>query len=71
MTAAISLERKIKNRNRQWEIDLIEKNNPHWDDLSGEWMDSQLRFATRRMTEGIQAEIGGATTAQNDGGNRG
>lgn len=47
MTAAISLEKKIKNRNRQWKIDLIEKNNPNWDDLADEWLDSTtpLRYA--------------------------
>lgn len=32
--AAIALEKKIKNRNRQWKIDLIEKTNPNWDDLA-------------------------------------
>lgn len=31
---AISLEKKIKNRSRQWKIDLIEKSNPGWQDLS-------------------------------------
>ena len=33
---AIELEKKIKNRGRQWKIDLIEKRNPNWDDLSKE-----------------------------------
>jgi putative endonuclease len=32
--SAILLEKKIKNRKRQWEIDLIEKNNPNRIDLS-------------------------------------
>lgn len=40
ITAAISLEKKIKNRNRQWKINLIEKTNPNWDDLSAGWVDS-------------------------------
>lgn len=35
--AAIELEKKIKNRNRQWKINLIEKTNPHWVDLSATW----------------------------------
>ncbi len=39
IASAISLEKKIKNRNRQWKIDLIEKNNPNWDDLAEGWMD--------------------------------
>ncbi|MDR1695738.1 MAG: GIY-YIG nuclease family protein [Endomicrobium sp.] len=34
---AIELEKKIKNRGRQWKIDLIEKKNPDWKDLSEEW----------------------------------
>jgi putative endonuclease len=32
--SAINLEKKIKNRRRQWKIDLIEKHNPNWRDLS-------------------------------------
>ena len=36
--AAITLEKKIKNRNRQWKIELIEKDNPNWNDLSVNWM---------------------------------
>ncbi len=31
---AIESEKKLKNWKRQWKIDLIEKNNPHWIDLS-------------------------------------
>jgi putative endonuclease len=40
ISAAISLEKKIKNRGRQWKIDLIERHNPEWLDLAAEWMDS-------------------------------
>jgi putative endonuclease len=40
IVAAIELEKKIKNRARQWKINLIEKTNPNWDDLSADWMDS-------------------------------
>jgi putative endonuclease len=40
IAAAICLEKKIKNRNRQWKIDLIERNNPYWLDLVAGWMDS-------------------------------
>ncbi len=40
IVSAIALEKKIKNRNRQWKIDLIEKDNPDWDDLAAGWMDS-------------------------------
>ncbi|MGL5948824.1 MAG: GIY-YIG nuclease family protein [Aeromonas sp.] len=35
--AAITLEKKIKNRSRQWKIDLIERANPDWLDLSLDW----------------------------------
>jgi putative endonuclease len=34
ISAAIELEKKIKNRNRAWKISLIEKSNPDWMDLS-------------------------------------
>ena len=40
ISAAIALEKKIKNRNRQWKIELIERDNPNWRDLSEDWMDS-------------------------------
>ena len=45
--AAIELEKKIKNRSRQWKINLIEKKNPSWRDLSNDLLDSAT---TRRMT---------------------
>ena len=38
--AAIELEKKIKNRGRQWKINLIEKMNPSWRDLSNDFLDS-------------------------------
>jgi putative endonuclease len=41
--AAIELEKKIKNRGRQWKINLIEKTNSNWDDLSEEWTSSGPR----------------------------
>ncbi|MFL6630663.1 MAG: GIY-YIG nuclease family protein [Vitreoscilla sp.] len=37
IASAIALEKKIKNRGRQWKIDLIEKSNPDWKDLSSGW----------------------------------
>jgi len=38
MLAAIALEKKIKNRGRQWKIDLIEWTNPDWSDLAADWL---------------------------------
>jgi putative endonuclease len=32
--AAISRERRIKRWNRSWKLELIEKLNPNWRDLS-------------------------------------
>jgi putative endonuclease len=54
ITSAIELEKKIKNRGRQWKINLIEKSNPNWDDLAADWMDSATTGAD-------------APSAQNDG----
>ena len=33
ITAAITREKQIKNWNRSWKIELIEKANPQWRDL--------------------------------------
>ena len=37
-TAAISREKQIKKWNRKWKLNLIEKFNPRWEDLSKDWM---------------------------------
>lgn len=36
MESAIMREKRIKKWNRDWKIELIEKNNPSWSDLYGE-----------------------------------
>lgn len=33
----IRREKQLKNYHRNWKINLIEKNNPEWKDLSEEW----------------------------------
>lgn len=35
--SAIIREKELKHWNRQWKIELIEKENPNWDDLSKDW----------------------------------
>ncbi|GAA0213043.1 putative endonuclease [Brevundimonas nasdae] len=37
MIAAIKREKAIKRYLRDWKINLIERDNPHWADLSLEW----------------------------------
>ncbi|MGA7298077.1 MAG: GIY-YIG nuclease family protein [Rhodanobacteraceae bacterium] len=37
IAGAIELGKKIKNRGRRWKIELIEKTNPDWRDLSADW----------------------------------
>ncbi|AXT57771.1 GIY-YIG nuclease family protein [Aquimarina sp. AD1] len=34
---AILREKRLKNWNRQWKINLIEKENPNWTDLAKDW----------------------------------
>jgi putative endonuclease len=34
MEAAITTEKRIKRWRRDWEINLIERQNPHWEDLA-------------------------------------
>jgi putative endonuclease len=36
---AIAREKQLKNWKREWKNELIEKENPHWEDLSGKWGD--------------------------------
>lgn len=34
---AILREKQLKKWKRQWKIDLIEKDNPNWSDLTNDW----------------------------------
>jgi len=36
---AIKREKNMKKWKRQWKINLIEEDNPKWDDLSKDWFD--------------------------------
>ena len=55
--AAIAFEKKIKNRSRQWKIDLIEKTNPNWDDLAASWLDAgSCDYAQDDTTRGVQGD---------------
>ena len=38
MGAALQRERSLKRWSRAWKTNLIERENPHWDDLYGSWM---------------------------------
>ena len=37
--SAIQREKQLKKWNRKWKLELIEKENPEWKDLSKEWFD--------------------------------
>ncbi len=37
IVSALTREKQLKKWNRQWKINLIEKENPTWRDLSEEW----------------------------------
>ncbi len=36
---AIIREKRLKSWKRQWKINLIEKDNPNWNDLASDWYD--------------------------------
>ena len=37
INSAISREKQLKNWHREWKVNLIEKENPDWEDLSDKW----------------------------------
>ena len=37
MNDAIKREKNMKKWKREWKISIIEKENPHWNDLSSDW----------------------------------
>jgi putative endonuclease len=39
--SAIAREKQLKKWNRKWKLELIEKSNPQWKDLSEDWIPSQ------------------------------
>ena len=36
--SAVKREKQLKKWNRRWKLELIEKTNPEWKDLSGVWI---------------------------------
>ena len=49
--AATSRERQLKEWRRSWKLQLIEKHNPHWNDLTEDlfdWIPNQVRDDDRR-----------------------
>jgi putative endonuclease len=51
ISAAITLEKKIKNRGMLWKIALMERENPGWDDLAANWMNPPA-FGAATLREG-------------------
>jgi hypothetical protein len=47
-------EKKIKNCNRKWKIDLIEKTNPNWNDLAESWASGSCDYAQDDMDKNTQ-----------------
>lgn len=41
VNAALQREKQLKRWTRKWKIDLIEKENPDWNDLSRDWFSAQ------------------------------
>jgi putative endonuclease len=40
--SAIAREKQLKKWNRKWKLELIEKSNPQWNDLSKDWIPNQV-----------------------------
>jgi putative endonuclease len=49
---AIAREKQLKKWNRAWKLNLIERDNPHWDDLAAAW------FAASPFNAVIPAKAG-------------
>jgi len=41
VNSAIAREKQLKNWHRQWKINLIEQDNPHWKDLTQDFEDPE------------------------------
>lgn len=45
MADAIAREKQLKRWHRDWKINLINEANPHWRDVSMDWMDAETSSA--------------------------
>ena len=45
---AIAREKQLKRWNRNWKINLIESENPHWNDLAADWFRNSPKLGQTR-----------------------
>ena len=50
VASVIRREKRLKKWNREWKLQLIERENPEWSDLYPDFVDSVDSPPTRRMT---------------------